>query len=118
MTNYAKTNKPKRIQLLKLLSDLRWHPHYELRNSGGIRYSARLLELKRIGYLIESRRLSEQGKEYRLKTLNRSAVREKKVKVYLRYEDAENLLEGELSNNVYLAVEQALQSYRANRNNL
>lgn len=116
--DYAKKNKPKREQLLKLLSDLRWHPHYELRNRGGIRYSARLLELKRLGYLIEDRRLSEQGKEYRLRTLKRGALREKKVKVYLRYEDAENLLEGTMSNNVYLAVEQALQSYRANRNNL
>jgi len=116
--DYAKKNKPKREQLLKLLSDLRWHPHYELRRRGGIRYSARLLELKRLGYLIESQRLSEQGKEYRLKTLERSAIREKKVKIYLRYDDAENLLEGELSTSVYLAVEEALQSYRANRNNL
>jgi hypothetical protein len=87
-TDHAHVHETKRAALFRLLSDGRWHAHYELAGVGGVRYSARLLELKRLGYGIDSTDVAgEQGKRYRLASTEPGALRTKKVKVYLEEPD-------------------------------
>jgi len=48
-TDYGKSKSTGRERLLDLLSDCGWHPCSQLLEHGGVRYSARVLELKRLG---------------------------------------------------------------------
>lgn len=108
-----------RDKLFSLLADRRWHTHSELLLVAGARYGARLLELKRLGYKIESQELSGSGKRYRLTTLVRGEGPEKRVKVFLRLEDARTLLRaGELTREARQAIADALVSYLANAGKL
>jgi maleate cis-trans isomerase len=76
--------KTARGRLLKLLSDLQWHTRHELEAVSGNRYSARLLELKRLGYTIRKRPLvAGLGNEYKLESLDPATPKGKKVKVFL-----------------------------------
>ena len=120
MTDHAAIHKPKRERLRLLLWDCEWHLHGELRLVGGVRYSARLLELKRLGYQIEDEPLSgEPGKRYRLKTRKLGEPRGKRVKVYLRERDCVRLLErGEVSLHLENCVADALRSFQYNKDKL
>jgi hypothetical protein len=117
-TDFAEINKTKRQRVLELLNDLQWHTHVELQVVGGVRYGARLLELKRLGYLIDDQSLEPQGKRYRLASTVRGVPQEKRVKVFLTKEDAQNLLEGVVTAEATLAVRDALSSYLANEHKL
>jgi hypothetical protein len=56
-----------RAQLLLRMGDLQWHHGEDLAKFAGIRYGARLLELKQRGYVIEERGPDAGGwKSYRL----------------------------------------------------
>lgn len=120
--DYGVINLSKREALLRLLSDLGWHEHHELSRVGGVRYGARLLELKRLGYTIESREAAhpdEQGKAYRLMSPLPGVPKKKLVRVYLREDDACGLVSTGLPNlRVLDAVEAALESFVANRDKL
>jgi len=62
-----KTKLNAREKLYNLLKDGLWHPYKELFDVAGVRYSARLFELKNFGHQIESRELKGgPGKEYKL----------------------------------------------------
>jgi hypothetical protein len=117
-TDYAEVNKTKRQRVLELLSDLQWHTHVELQVVGGVRYGARLLELKRLGYAIEDQSLEPQGKRYRLASMVRGAPQEKRVKVFLSKEDAQMLLEDVVTTESHDAVRDALSSYLSNEHKL
>lgn len=118
---FAERYKPAREQVLDLLSDLQWHSWRELRRVGGVRYGARVGELRDEGYHVESRKsaLTEDGKDYRLKWLAPGGVREPRVKVYLREQDAAAMVQDGI---VPLAachgIAEALASFRSNRGKL
>jgi hypothetical protein len=84
--DYAAEKKPARARLLGLLADRQWHAWDAMRAAGGMRYSARLLELKRMGYEFESRGRAETGKDYRL--IGKGEPKQKRVKVFLTEEQA------------------------------
>jgi hypothetical protein len=123
-TDYATIKKPLRDQLFALLGDLGWHGHMELRDAGGTRYSARLLELKRLGFQIDSRSTvdledsGKTGKEYRLLSRVPSSPKGKRVKVFLEERDAVAACEGRVTAAARVAVDDALASFRANREKL
>lgn len=92
MVDFAKVKRPARERVRILLSDLRWHSYAELHTVGGIRYSARLLELKRLGYDIDTVGDKEVGLRYRLISNTPGKPQEKRVKVFLTRADAAILL--------------------------
>lgn len=119
--DYAKLNVSKRAALFTLLSDLEWHPHHELARVGGVRYSARLLELRRLGYSVESEeaRDGEQGKRYRMPSVERGEVKPKKVKAYLDAADVRVMVErGYIPPLARDALTDALGSFDTNRDRL
>jgi len=106
---------PARLQLLDLLKqDLAWHHYSEIHVVAGIRYSARLLELKELGYQIESQPC-EDGKWYRLRSRTPGPRRIRKVKVFLTEEDAAWLVDQHVTKTAPEATREALASYRERR---
>lgn len=91
--DFAKTHSPSRAKLLRLLWDMEWHHHSELRVAG-VRYSARLLELKRLGYWIASALLlnGESGKRYCLMSRTPTFPKKRQIKVFLDPQDVAFLL--------------------------
>ena len=135
--DYGKKKAPLRERVLELLSDLEWHSWRSLHQIGGVRYSARLLELKRLGYKIESVETGKlndgDGKKYRLISKDRGAPKGKKVKVFIEESDVEALIalivavetfshaEGIIlprSRLTLLTLKSALQSFRTNKDKL
>lgn len=125
--DFAELKKTQRGRVLKLLLDLEWHPYMDLAAVGGVRYSARLLELKRMGYEVETRTVhgkGETGLDYRLKSSIPGVPQKKLVKVFLTEEQAEAIL-----NHTQMApwphlqeakreLGKALASFRTNRHKL
>jgi hypothetical protein len=108
-----------RESLRVLLWDMQWHDHRALRRVGGVRYSARLLELKRLGFLFEDTEHDDGGKSYRLLDRVPQLPQRKRVKVLLEEADVSALLEGEaVSAEARVALHTALSTFRANRNKL
>lgn len=66
MTEAMAKRKSKCNAALELLSDGRWHSARELTECSGWRYSARLHDLKKQGYVIERQTLDHQLYHYRL----------------------------------------------------
>lgn len=112
--DYAVRHTTQRDRVLLLLRDLRWHHFSELHHVGGIRYSARILELKRLGYDVSDREAVGTGKEYCLLCSEPTkAPQVKRVKAFLDPSDVEGLLAGEtLPPRVRNALDSALQSFR------
>lgn len=118
--DYAKQNETKREAVLRVLSDHEWHPHFDLAKVGGVRYSARILELKRLGYVIDSTDVagSSQGKSYKLYPGHR-APQMKRVKVYLEEKDVRRIIDGKaLSMKAYNSLLMALNSFKKNKSKL
>ena len=118
--DYGKKYKTLRDALLALLWDGVWHTHKECVRVANPRFSARLLELKRIGYQIESRESpSGHGKNYRLISRKIGVPQGKNVKVFLTESDAEEITEnGILTTAAQEAVKEALLSFQANKDKL
>jgi len=118
--DYGKKYKTLRDTLLALLWDCDWHGHTACLGAGGNRFSARLLELKRLGYQIESREAaSGHGKDYRLISQKVGAPQGKKVKVFLTESDADEIVhQGVLTTAARKAVKDALGSFQANKDKL
>lgn len=93
--------------LKAVLSDLGWHTWEELRGVAGVRYGARICDLRDEGYQIEDDEL-EIGKRYRLTSHVRGPRREQRVKVYLEVDDAMAAKEGHLTATAREAVGDAL----------
>lgn len=122
-TDHAELHKTARGRVLLTLHDLNWHPNHELsrKSVGGIRYSARILELKRLGYEIEDRDIdgAKAGKEYRLKSKTPGPPQSKRVKVFLEESDVDKLLkQGTLTTRARKALADALGSFQANKSKL
>jgi hypothetical protein len=125
-TDYGKLkpNERDRNKLLELLMDMRWHTPGEMRKAGGVRYSARLLELKRLGYKIDDRPRSgeEQGKEYVLVSLVPGTPQKKRAVVYLDDKDLADIVAGksmdQLSKKAQRELRQALVRFQNNREKL
>ena len=119
--NYGQEKKTQRQRVLEALSDLGWHSFKALVRVGGIRYSARILELKRLGYVIEDRETGDGslGKEYRLTSLVPGAPQEKRVKVFLDAQDVSAMLNtGTVPLSARAPLAEALGSFCANMDKL
>ena len=121
-TNWGKEKKTQRDKVLELLWDMYWHHHNELADVGGHRYSARVLELKRLGYSIDTRHFKgekKMGKEYRLLDRVPGTPKTKRVKVFFEEHDAEVLLRGgKLTEAAESQLRSALRSFRVNKGSL
>lgn len=115
-TDFGRKYVTARDRVRLLLDDRKWHSWDELRRVGGVRYGARLLELRRLGFEIESEDMAPDGKRYRLVGL--CEPQQKRVKVLLTEEEAEDLLDSVVTDSTWDAVESALASFRANRGKL
>ncbi len=104
-------------RLLELLCDLRWHDQQELTIAGGRRYGARLHEMKADGFDIVDEWCvpKSSGKRYRMRSRERLGKRQRKVRIYLDQSDAEELQRGEITLFALAAVQDGLDSFRANR---
>jgi hypothetical protein len=91
-TDFAAVFKNARNKLLDRLSDLSWHDNAELARVAGVRYGARLLELKRLGFNIESRGDPALGKVYRLTSILTGPPQPKRVKVLLDPNDVQEFV--------------------------
>lgn len=121
--DYAGNKRTQREEVLRVLSDLDWHPYMDLAAVGGVRYSARLLELKRLGYEVETRTVlgkGETGFDYKLKSLTPGIPQPKLVKVFLTEDEAQSIVTDLPAKHAgaRLAVNNALGSFRANRHKL
>jgi hypothetical protein len=117
-TDHSKVHETKREKLLRRMKDGDWHSFVELRQTGGDRYGARLRELKRLGWEIESRpsKMYANGKEYRL--TGRGVAADKRVKVFLTEFEASKAAQGKLVGSACDAIHDALCSFRANKEKL
>jgi hypothetical protein len=117
-TDHAKVHETKRETLLEMLKQGGWFTHVDCKTTGGVRYSARILELKRLGYVIEDRPSTtyENGKDYQL--TGRGLPQKKRVKVFITEEDAELLVSGHVTKAATAAVRKALRSFKANKEKL
>ena len=116
--DYAERFATARGRIFELLRDQQWHSWRELRKVGGVRYSARLLELKRLGYPVDSDTW-EQGRTYRLAALEPGEPQRKRVKVFLEELDVVRMVDGYPPNaRASRALARALDSFRANRGKL
>jgi len=121
--DYGVIKRTLRDALLELLLDLGWHDYKRLSQVGGLRYGARILELKRLGYKIESREIGRDldkadGKEYRLMEAVPSVPQGKMVKVYLNPEDVVKILAGTVPDEAARAIQISYASYQANKEKL
>lgn len=118
--DYGCVKKPQRQKLLELLSDLQWHSSDEIHEAGGKRAGARLLELKRQGYSIDSTpKDSEGSKLYRLMSLTPGKPKPKLVKVFLEPDDVQRFLESKFVCIRFVnAVKDGYASYQQNRERL
>lgn len=119
MTDHALNHATHRAAVLQLMLDLQWHGVAELMHVGGIRYGARLLELRRQGWKVVSRGAPADGKEYRFPTTRPGVPQRKRVKPLLEEADvAEVLLTGKLTLQARAELDRALRSFRANKEKL
>jgi hypothetical protein len=118
--DYANRFASARDRIFALLSDCQWHTRRELQAVGGIRYGARLLELKRMGYRIEAADTGgdEHGRDYRLLSTEPNEPQAKRVKALLEEQDVVSLLRGDITLTASAALRNALGSFRANRGKL
>jgi hypothetical protein len=118
-TNYGAKYETARDRILDLMSDCEWHRHKELWKVGGVRYTARLLELRRLGYEMESRPSDDKhGKDYRLMSIERGQPQEKQVKVFLSESDAVALISGVITPTAEHSTLDALNSFQSNKHKL
>jgi len=122
--DYGELHKTARGRVHLVLDDLKWHTNGELskKSVGGIRYSARILELKRLGYQIEDQHLDadkKTGKRYRLLSREPGKPKPKKVKVYLEERDVQAILGGShVPPRALTALKDALGSFQTNKGKL
>jgi hypothetical protein len=117
-TDYAVAYESARARLLRTLSDLDWHPWHELKDVAGVCYCRRMLDLKRMGYLIEQRPTPSDGNSYRLMSLTPGSPKPKMVKVYLEEEDVQALCDGTITADARDRLDKALSTFQANRDKL
>ena len=106
-----------RERILREMKGLNWISWERMLQIGGVRYSARILELRRLGYKIEDCAVSD-GKRYRLIDPAPGRPKHKQVKLYLPESEVEFLLHGNVTGVVKRAALDALTTFRANKANL
>lgn len=117
--DHAEVHVSKRQALFTFLSDLQWHYHYDLARVAGVRYSARILELKRLGFRVESKECEVgQGKMYRMPTTRVGDRKMKRVKVFLEEEDVLAMVAGHVPSSARAALRDAHGSFDTNREKL
>jgi len=109
-----------RQALLDLLWDLKWHSRNTLETVAGNRYGARLYELRRLGWIIDSHPHPHgKGKLYRLCQHRKGVHAVKRVKVLFFERDADVLIEtGTLTRSATRSLRRALASFRRHREKL
>lgn len=118
--DFAVVKESARDRVLALLWDLVWHGYEELHRTGGIRYSARLLELRRLGYDIVTEGKKESGLRYRLRSRTPGEPQGKRVKVFLDESDAVQLFSWAKRAGMGAATQlrTAIESFHHNRDKL
>jgi hypothetical protein len=114
--NFGAENTSLRAKLKAYLSDMQWHSWKELREVGGSRLSARLLELKREGYVIDRESIKgSRGFQYKLRSLVPGEPQRKQVKALLPPSDVDVFLKtGRASGELFDAISDAFASYQYN----
>jgi hypothetical protein len=97
-----------RAALLHLLQDEQWHSWRDCSARAGIRFGARLMELRREGYVIESMDL-EVGRAYRLIARTEPVEGRKRGRLLLAESDLKSLAEGEVTPHTRRAAKGALE---------
>ena len=117
--DYAEVNETQRARLFHLLSDGGWHLHSALAKVAGVRYGARVRELRRQGYVVETADIAgEQGKVYRMPSTDMGAAAPKRVKVLLEETDVLSMLRGYVPPSAQKALADAHGSLDTNREKL
>ena len=109
-----------RDRVLAELKSMQWTSWKTLRRTGGVRYGARIRELRRLGYKIEDGPTNgPDGKAYRLRSLRPGAPEEKHVKIYLPESHVINLLDNyEIPDFTRTLILIALRTFQANKDKL
>jgi hypothetical protein len=120
MTNFGEDFASARQRILDELLSMQWRGWRYLERIGGIRYGARILELKRLGYKLEAAPTNDpHGKMYRLLSPDPGEPQLKQVKIYLPEEYVIELLtEGKLRPEAEAIVAKALRIFQANKHKL
>lgn len=114
--NFGAENTNLRDKLRGYLADMRWHSWRELKEVGGSRFGARLLELKREGYIIDRESIKgSRGFRYKLRSLVPGEPQRKQVKALLPPSDVDVFLKtGKASGELFDAIADAFASYQYN----
>jgi len=112
--SYPRKFRSAREALFALLEDCQWHHWDELQARAGVRYGARVCELRDDGYEILSTDL-DTGKRYRLTSVVPGPKRRNRVKVFLDEADAVSVARGFPSSSAMSEVASAIQSFRSNK---
>lgn len=115
--DYGQEKKTLRDAVLAKLWDLEWHSYAEILKVGGIRYGARILELKRLGWHVVSQEQPD-GNSYRLMSRTQQSPKVKTVKTYFTEEEADWIAKGYLPPTARQKVQESLASFRANKHKL
>lgn len=120
MANFGEDFASARQRILNELLSLQWRGWRYLQRIGGIRYGARILELKRLGYKLETSPTNDpHGKMYRLRSPDPGVPQLKQVKIYLPEEYVIELLNDRtLYPEAEAIVIRALRIFQANRHKL
>jgi heme oxygenase len=120
MADYAAKYVTARQRILEAMLGLNWVSWRYLRTVGGVRYGARLRELKRQGYqIIDQSGTDEHGKQYRLLSPKPYTGQQKQVKIYLPENEVTDLLETEMiSAEANRIITLAYRIFDANRDKL
>jgi hypothetical protein len=120
MTNFGEDFAGTRQRILNELLSMQWRGWRYLKRIGGVRYGARILELKRLGYKFEDSPTNDpHGKMYRLLSPDPGEPQPKQVKIYLPEEYVIELLtDRTLYPEAETIVAQALRIFQANKHKL
>ncbi|MGL4421942.1 MAG: hypothetical protein ACRCZF_14845 [Gemmataceae bacterium] len=126
--NFGEENTPLRRKLEKHLSDGEWHTWKDLTKVAGTRFGARLLELKREGFIIDRSRIDVEplpgekrvrGFKYRLRSTIPGEPQGKRVKALLPPSEVDTFLTtGKISGELFDAIADAFASYQCNAGKL
>jgi len=102
------------------MKDCLWHSWKEMETVAGVRYGARLHELKRSGYQFHTISDDEPiGQKYRLISTDPGAPQGKRVKVLLKEKDVQqSLLNNLLTEGARKALQDGLGSFQHNKTKL
>lgn len=107
-----------RDAVLEALRSGAWVSWRQLNAIAGVRYGARIRELKRLGYQIEATEREDHGRSCRLISPDLGHAREKRIRIYLDEQDALEMSRGNVTLTAIGEVRSSLQRFRKYRGRL